>query len=135
MTRHFFAPSLLASALLLTSLSAQAEMAADDFQKAQDAAHMIARKSAQYELCGVSNATDLRKALLGFGSRCGANEAELGKVSKAYDAKRAEQMKALVNGNYVCPVQPAQAREMIERDLVAMGSVDCKPTTGKLQLK
>jgi hypothetical protein len=44
-------------------------------------------------------------------------------------------MKALVNGNYVCPVQPAQAREMIERDLVAMGSVDCKPTTGKLQLK
>ncbi|NCU94604.1 MAG: aminotransferase class I/II-fold pyridoxal phosphate-dependent enzyme, partial [Betaproteobacteria bacterium] len=41
MTRHLFAPSLLASALLLTSLSAQAEMAADDFQKAQDAAHMM----------------------------------------------------------------------------------------------
>ncbi|NBU12911.1 MAG: hypothetical protein EBT40_05870, partial [Betaproteobacteria bacterium] len=45
MTRHLFAPSLLASALLLTSLSAQAEMAADDFQKAQDAAHSVREKA------------------------------------------------------------------------------------------
>jgi hypothetical protein len=96
---------------------------------------MIARKSAQYELCGVANSGDLRKSLLDFGQRCGAAPGDLDSIGKAYDSKRQEQMKALVNGNYVCPVQPSQAREMIARDLVSIGAVDCKPTKSKLQLK
>jgi len=112
-----------------------AAMPAEELQRAKDAAQMIARKSAQYELCGLPNAEDLRKSLLEFGQRCGAEPGELAVIGKTYDAKRKEQMKALVNGNYVCPVQPAQANEMIGRDIVAMGAVDCKPTKSKLQLK
>ncbi len=110
-------------------------MPAADLQKAKDSAQMVARKSAQYELCGVPNANDLRKSLLDFGQRCGAEPGELDIIGKAYDSKRKEQMKALVNGNYVCPVQPAQAREMIQRDIVAIGAVDCQPAKTKLQLR
>ncbi|MBU3694633.1 MAG: hypothetical protein FGM40_07380 [Rhodocyclaceae bacterium] len=124
----------LLAAIALVGPAAGA-MPADDLRKAKDSAEMVARKSAQYELCGVPNANDLRKSLLDFGQRCGAEAADLDLIGKAYDSKRGEQMKALVNGNYVCPVQPSQAREMIARDLVAIGAVDCKPTKSKLQLK
>lgn len=132
-------PNLVALAALAAALSvtttARSAMPAEELQKAKDAAQMIARKSAQYELCGLANANDLRKSLLDFGQRCGAAPREIDAIGKAYDNKRKEQMKALVNGNYVCPVQPSQAREMIERDIVAMGAVDCKPTKSKLELR
>ena len=129
-----FPLAALAAALVVTTPALSA-MPAGELQKAKDSAQMIARKSAQYELCGVPNANDLRKSLLDFGQRCGAEPRELDVIGKAYDSKRKEQMKALVNGNYVCPVQPAQAREMIQRDLVAIGAVDCKPTKSKLELR
>jgi len=125
----------LLSATLFIATPAFSAMPAVELQKAKDSAHMIARKSAQYELCGVANASDLRKSLLDFGERCGAESGDVAAIAKAYDSKRKEQMKALVNGNYVCPVQPAQAREMIQRDIVAMGAVDCKPTKSKLELR
>lgn len=131
---RFPAPVLSAVCALALSTSVSA-MPAEDLQKAKDSAQMLARKSAQYELCGVSNANDLRKSLLDFGARCGAEAADLDTIGKAYDSKRTEQMKSLVNGNYVCPVQPTQAREMIARDLVSIGAVDCKPTKSKLQLR
>jgi hypothetical protein len=122
-------------AILVALPGAATAMPADELQRAKDAAQMIARKSAQYELCGLSNASELRKSLLDFGQRCGAESGELATIGKTFDSKRKEQMKALVNGNYVCPVQPAQAREMFERDRVAMGAVDCQPIKSKLQLK
>ena len=124
----------VAAAALFVSAAALA-MPPADLQKAKESAQMIARKSAQYELCGVPNANALRKSLLDFGQRCGAEPNEIDIIGKTYDGKRKEQMKALVNGNYVCPVQPVQAREMIERDIVAIGAVDCQPTKSKLQLK
>lgn len=139
MTAPFLTPASVLATLTATALACVACVAAamppDELQKAKDSAQMIARKSAQYELCGVANASELRKILLDFGQRCGAEPAALDAIGRAYDSKRKEQMKALVNGNYVCPVQPAQAREMIQRDIVAIGAVDCKPTQPKLQLK
>jgi hypothetical protein len=130
--------SLVAAFLLgligLAPLSARA-MSAAELEQAKQSAQMIARKSAQYELCGVTNSGDLRKSLLDFGQRCGAGPADLAAIGKTFDTKRREQMKALVNGNYVCPVQASQAREMISRDLVSMGAVDCKPAQGTLKLK
>jgi len=133
-TRNPSLTAALVAALVLTT-PALAAMPAGELQKAKDSAQMVARKSAQYELCGVANANDLRKSLLDFGQRCGADAGEIDIIGKTYDSKRKEQMKALVNGNYVCPVQPAQAREMIQRDLVAIGAVDCKPTKSKLELR
>ena len=133
-TRNPSLTAALVAALVLTTPALSA-MPAGELQKAKDSAQMIARKSAQYELCGVPNANDLRKTLLDFGERCGAEPGDLNVIGKAYDSKRKEQMKALVNGNYVCPVQPAQAREMIQRDIVAIGAVDCKPTKSKLELR
>ncbi len=109
-------------------------MTAEERRGATEAAEKIARKSAQYELCGVANSADLRKSLLDFGRRCGATDADLKLIGGAYDRKRSEQMKALVNGNYVCPVPAASAREMIARDLVAIGAVDCKPTPAQKSL-
>lgn len=128
-------PHAVMALVAMTTAVAHAAMPAGELQKAKDSAQMIARKSAQYELCGVPNFADLRKSLLDFGARCGAEPAELDTIGKAFDSKRKEQMKSLVNGNYVCPVQPTQAREMIARDLVAIGAVDCKPVKSKLQLR
>ncbi len=130
---HSLIPAVGVVALALPAIVSA--MPAADLQKAKDSAQMLARKSAQYELCGVPNANDLRKSLIDFGQRCGAAPGELDVIGKAYDSKRKEQMKALVNGNYVCPVQPAQAQEMIARDLVSIGAVDCQPAKTKLQLR
>lgn len=132
LTRFIATPVLLAALAIPGAVLA---MPASDLQKAKDSAQMVARKSAQYELCGVPNFGDLRKSLLDFGQRCGAEPGELDIIGKAYDSKRKEQMKALVNGNYVCPVQPTQAREMIQRDIVAIAAVDCQPAKSKLQLR
>lgn len=129
------APALISGLIGVAAPLAAVAMSGSELEQAKQSAQMIARKSAQYELCGVANFGDLRKSLLDFGQRCGAGASDLDAIGKTYDSKRQEQMKALVNGNYVCPVQPTQAREMIARDLVSMDAVDCKPTKSKLQLK